>query len=197
MHPSEDERQRPALALRNRIESIERRHDDRRGDGVFDPAPGQLQGSEFSFASCRPWGRRTTHPSGARPRDVSLLSQTSVPGPYCAPENRPCRVQSCTAQWTAQQVVEAFPWDEAHAISCRIVIALRRLSSTACPQYGHHLRAIRRLPSPHVRHRDPEDACGGLAGPVLIAMPIAVRCLTALRAATAQYLRLLSLSGHL
>src|SRR5262252_935269 len=32
--------------------------------------------------------RRTTHPSGSRPFDVSLLSQPSAPGTCCAPENR-------------------------------------------------------------------------------------------------------------
>jgi hypothetical protein len=32
--------------------------------------------------------RRTIHPSGSRPLDVSLPSQTSAPGTFCAPENR-------------------------------------------------------------------------------------------------------------
>jgi hypothetical protein len=32
--------------------------------------------------------RRTTHPSGSRPLDVSLPSQTSAPGTIRAPENR-------------------------------------------------------------------------------------------------------------
>jgi hypothetical protein len=31
--------------------------------------------------------RRTSHPSGSRPRDVSLLRQTSAPGIFDAPEN--------------------------------------------------------------------------------------------------------------
>src|SRR5438067_3217808 len=31
--------------------------------------------------------RRTSHPSGSRPLDVSLLSQTSAPGIFDAPEN--------------------------------------------------------------------------------------------------------------
>ena len=31
--------------------------------------------------------RRTSHPSGSRPRDVSLVCQTSAPGIFDAPEN--------------------------------------------------------------------------------------------------------------
>src|SRR5262245_18427234 len=31
--------------------------------------------------------RRTSHPSGSRPRDISLLRQTSAPGIFHAPEN--------------------------------------------------------------------------------------------------------------
>jgi len=44
--------------------------------------------SLFSCLWCRPCGRRTIHPSGSRPRDVSRASQTSAPGTCCAPENR-------------------------------------------------------------------------------------------------------------
>ena len=39
------------------------------------------------FAWCRLCGRRTIHPSGSRPLDVSLLRQTSAPGTSRAPEN--------------------------------------------------------------------------------------------------------------
>ena len=42
----------------------------------------------FSFAWCRPCGRRTKHPSGSRLRDVSPSGATSAPGTCCAPENR-------------------------------------------------------------------------------------------------------------
>jgi len=31
--------------------------------------------------------RRTSHPSGSRPRDISLFRQTSAPGIWDAPEN--------------------------------------------------------------------------------------------------------------
>jgi len=48
----------------------------------------------FSFAWCRPCGRRTKHPSGSRLRDVSPSGETSAPGTCCAPENRQCPTAS-------------------------------------------------------------------------------------------------------
>src|SRR5215475_366253 len=49
---------------------------------------GVSDASLFSFAWCRPCGRRTKHPSGSRPCDVSPAGQTSAPGTCRAPENR-------------------------------------------------------------------------------------------------------------
>ena len=44
--------------------------------------------SLFSCVWCRLCRRRTIHPSGSRPRDVSPAGQTSAPGTCRAPENR-------------------------------------------------------------------------------------------------------------
>ena len=41
-----------------------------------------------------------------------------------------------TAQWTAQQVVEAFPWDEAPRISCAIEIVSTGLLSATRAAHG-------------------------------------------------------------
>src|SRR4029450_11137362 len=46
--------------------------------------------SLFASLGCRPWGRHTLHPSGARPLDVSLVRHTSAPGTGRAPETRRC-----------------------------------------------------------------------------------------------------------
>src|SRR5262252_10567258 len=44
--------------------------------------------------------RRTSHPSGSRPRDVSLVRQTSAPGIADAPENLRCPAVSNRVQRT-------------------------------------------------------------------------------------------------
>jgi hypothetical protein len=85
MHPLEGSRQEAIIPLTPLLTTVFR--------GVPPGTPLRLvavDASRFSCVWCRLCRRRTIHPSGSRPLDVSPSGQTSAPGTWRAPANRRC-----------------------------------------------------------------------------------------------------------
>src|SRR5262245_55321744 len=84
MHPLEDSCQEAILPLTQLLATFF-------GCVPLGPLHPRLVASDASLLSCvwcRLCRRRTIHPSGSRPLDVSPSGQTSAPGTCRAPENR-------------------------------------------------------------------------------------------------------------